>query len=45
MVAFHMNMQGVLRLEHHVAKTTNIVARIVLVFNVVDNVILPRTHL
>ena len=45
MGSLHVNMKCVLRFEHRLANATAVIARKVMIFNVIDNVVLSRTDL
>ena len=45
MGSLHVNMKCVLGLEHGLAHPTSVISRIVVIFNVIDNVVLSRTDL
>jgi hypothetical protein len=44
-VSFHMDMAGIVRVEQFLTELARVVAWVVLVFNVVDNVMLLSTCL
>ena len=45
MGSLHVHMKRVLRFEHRLAHATAVIARKVMVFNVIDNVVLSGTDL
>ena len=45
MGSLHVHMKSVLRFEHRLAHATAVIARKVMVFNVIDNVVLSGTDL
>ena len=45
MGSLHVHMERVLRFEHRLAHTTGVIARKVMIFNVIDNVVLSGTDL